>query len=300
MPSRSQRRTKAGVPFARLVAALEAMAPLELAESWDNVGLLVQPSRTSSIRRALLSIDLTEEVLDEAIEENVGFIVAYHPPIFAPLSRLAPSDPRERVLIRCIENRICVYSPHTALDAAPAGVNDWLVDAFGKGTRRAVLRASDPQKAGPDSRVCSPAGNDPEAGTSGQGRLLLLDRALTVSGVVRRVKEHLGLRTVRLALSRRNQSTPKLRHVGVCAGSGGAILEECFKQGVTLDLFLTGELRHHDILAANARGVSVLLTDHTHTERGFLPVLAARIGKVFGSALDVIVSRRDTEPLKVH
>ena len=80
----------------------------------------------------LLTNDLTIAVLDEAIQEKVDMVLSYHPPIFAPLKRLNQAQWKELIVLRCIENRIALYSPHTSYDALPGGVNDWLIEPFSK------------------------------------------------------------------------------------------------------------------------------------------------------------------------
>lgn len=118
-----------------VVELLERIAPLDLAEDWDNVGLLVEPSRASQrdISRLFLCIDLSESVLAEALAVGADFLLAYHPPIFRGLKRLRASAPEESVLVRALEAGIAVYSPHTALDATTDGVNDWLARGVGSG-----------------------------------------------------------------------------------------------------------------------------------------------------------------------
>jgi dinuclear metal center YbgI/SA1388 family protein len=115
----------------QLVAAMQRIAPLEYAESWDNVGLLVEPVRPRRIERVLLTIDLTEPVMDEAVSEHSSAIIAYHPPIFQPLKRLTTGVARQRTIGRALEHRIAIYSPHTALDAVPGGLCDWLCEGLG-------------------------------------------------------------------------------------------------------------------------------------------------------------------------
>ncbi|MET0790033.1 MAG: Nif3-like dinuclear metal center hexameric protein, partial [Polyangiaceae bacterium] len=121
--------------LAEVLALLEQLAPLDLAEDWDNVGLLLEPSGAGQrpIARAFLCIDLSEAVLDEALTEGADFLLAYHPPLFRGLKRLRASVAEERVLLRALEAGLAIYSPHTALDAAQGGVNDWLASAFGPG-----------------------------------------------------------------------------------------------------------------------------------------------------------------------
>ena len=115
----------------RLVKKLDLLFKIPLAEPWDNVGLLIQPSNSTSISRISLTIDLTEPVLDEVISSGANFIISYHPPIFHPLKRITQRTWKERIVIRCLEHKIAVYSPHTALDAVSGGVNDWLLSPFG-------------------------------------------------------------------------------------------------------------------------------------------------------------------------
>jgi putative NIF3 family GTP cyclohydrolase 1 type 2 len=75
--------------------------------------------------------DLTEPVLNEAIKLGVNLIVSYHPAIFYPLKRLTQSEWKERSVIKLIENRIALYSPHTTWDCVDGGMNDWLINVFG-------------------------------------------------------------------------------------------------------------------------------------------------------------------------
>jgi putative NIF3 family GTP cyclohydrolase 1 type 2 len=102
---------------------MESIAPLQYAAEWDNVGLLVG-RRDASISKVLLCIDLTSAVLQEATESGVQAIVAYHPTIFTPRTRMSDEDRGGDLLLSLIEAGIAVYSPHTALDAAAGGMTD--------------------------------------------------------------------------------------------------------------------------------------------------------------------------------
>jgi dinuclear metal center YbgI/SA1388 family protein len=115
----------------QVVKRLEEYAPLNIACDWDNVGLLVEPSGELRIERVLVTNDLTEPVLNEAIEKRIQMIISYHPFIFNPLKRLTQADWKQRLILRCIEKRIAVYSPHTTWDSIDGGINDWILKAFG-------------------------------------------------------------------------------------------------------------------------------------------------------------------------
>ncbi len=126
-----------GIPLKAVLSQFKEYAPLYLADqSWDNVGLLVEPNNDNpTIKTIFFTNDLTEPVLDEAIERQAELIVSYHPPIFSPLKRLTQNNWKERIILKCIKHGIAVYSPHTSWDAVDNGVNQWLTSAFGTGTK---------------------------------------------------------------------------------------------------------------------------------------------------------------------
>ncbi|MEM1446591.1 MAG: Nif3-like dinuclear metal center hexameric protein [Planctomycetota bacterium] len=124
--------------------ALDAIAPQHLAEDWDQVGLQVG-DYDAKATKALVCIDYTPAVLDEALDKGCDFVVAYHPPMFKPLERLISgsvypknSTPhvfapwKQDLMFRTLREGLAVYSPHTALDSVRGGVNDWLCDGLGE------------------------------------------------------------------------------------------------------------------------------------------------------------------------
>src|SRR5512133_2170114 len=102
-----------------LTRIMDGIAPLRLAESWDNVGLITGDSE-QDIKRCLLTIDCTRGVLDEAA--GCGLIIAYHPPMFEAVKRISADS----IVYEAIRRGIALYSPHTALDVADGGTNDVL------------------------------------------------------------------------------------------------------------------------------------------------------------------------------
>ena len=114
-----------------IVEAMEHLAPTRLAQNWDNVGLLAgDPNAPAG--SVMLCIDLTGPVLAEAIDAGCGTVVAYHPPIFKPLGRLvADSGGPDGLVWQAVRAGLAIYSPHTALDAAPGGTNDVIAQACG-------------------------------------------------------------------------------------------------------------------------------------------------------------------------
>jgi len=128
------------VKLAALVSALESIAPTRMAESWDNVGLLVgDPGQ--EVHRALLTIDYTGDVAGEAERLGCEMVIAYHPPIFEAMKRVTAGS----LIFDAIRRGVAVYSPHTALDVADGGTNDMLADAVGIGADRQALRLIQPK-----------------------------------------------------------------------------------------------------------------------------------------------------------
>ncbi|HEX2734386.1 MAG TPA: Nif3-like dinuclear metal center hexameric protein [Polyangiaceae bacterium] len=261
------------------VAALERVAPLALAEDWDNVGLLLAPSGPRSICRALFTIDLDLEVAREAVELSADIVVAYHPPIFSGCKRIVPSDVTGRTVLELLENKIAVYSPHTALDAIDGGVNDWLVAAFDSADSVAIAAKGELVGQPGHPRI-------------GQGRRLSLATPLDFDSAVQRVKAHLGLPFVRIASP--FELDHPIRTVAACPGAGGSVITQ-----VRADLYLTGEMRHHDLLRARAMGSHVILTEHSNSERGYLRVFTRRLGEQLSEEVELLISTRDHDPLRV-
>lgn len=340
-----------------VLQVLEQLAPLSLAESWDNVGLLVEPSKSRPIKTILLTNDLTDAVMDEAEAASCDLIISYHPPLFRPIKRLIQKDWKQRLAVRAVEAGIAVFSPHTSWDSVKGGVNDWLVGGLGSGrvsvlsqalggathshklefmvrsaeelsTVMVELKACDGGTLQPSasrledggvlvSVTCSDSALTPTVQTllkhnaasqsltimklekpplpgHGQGRISVLDQPVTVADAILKMKSHLGLSHLRLALGWGKTLESSVSSVAVCAGSGASVLG-----GVKADLYITGEMSHHEVLDAAAKGTSVILSDHSNSERGFLSIFRERLAVRLPAVVTVVVSKADRDPLEV-
>jgi dinuclear metal center YbgI/SA1388 family protein len=251
-----------------LLSLLDAAAPLRWAEPWDNVGLLTgEPD--AEITRVLLTIDLTHAVAAEAIGAGCELVIAYHPVLFEGVKRVR----HDSVLYRAIRAGVAVYSPHTALDVAPGGTNDVLADAVGLTDRRPL-------------RLTAPADGQ------GIGRVGTLPPNQTRGAVVAQVKRALGLGALLVAGPLEGEA----KRAAVCAGAGRGLLADALAAGV--DVYLTGELPHHDALRAAAAGVTVVCALHSNSERATLSRVKARL-EAEAPGLDVRVSESDRDPFVV-
>ena len=260
------------------IAALEKLAPLDFAGDWDNVGVLIAPTDGNErVTGVCLTIDLRESVLDEALTAGANLIVTYHPVLFGGTKQLRRDRYADRVLLRAIQNNVTIYSPHTALDAVSGGVNDWLLACVGDVK---------------DAHVIEPAAKDP---AQGMGRVGTLRAATALSSIIERLKQTLNVPHLRIAPAHNLPvESLTITRVAVCPGAGGSVVAHARGH----DLVVTGEMRHHDVLSLQSRGITTILTEHTNCERGYLPILAAQLQAVCTN-VTVQVSQNDKDPLSV-
>jgi dinuclear metal center YbgI/SA1388 family protein len=248
---------------------MESIAPLRFAADWDNVGLIVGDV-ASPLRRVLLAIDCTPEVLEEARRERVEAIVSYHPPVFAAQKKFVAGS----VAYEAVRDGLAIHSPHTALDVAEGGTNDVLADALTM-TDRSPLRLLVGQEGKP----------------RGMGRVGPV-ATTTVLAIVDSVKRALGVAHLLVA----GPVGRDVSRAAVCAGSGGEFVPDAIASGA--ELFLTGELRHHDALRATAAGLTVVCALHSASERAALVALERNLAaRLPGVA--VLRSTSDREPFVV-
>ena len=250
-----------------LVDAMECLAPTRFAEAWDNVGLLVGDER-DSLSAVLLAIDLGNEQLMEAKRMGCEAIVAYHPPIFKDVRRLLPGMPA----YEAVRNGVAVYSPHTALDVARGGTNDSLAED--------VLGLSNLD----DLRVAD--------GRPGMGRIGILDPPTEREKLIDRVKARLDMEKLLVAGPRDGL----VRVAAVCSGACGDAVECALERRA--ELYLTGEMRHHDALRASRAGMTVICTLHSNSERHVLWRVQSHLRRVLPS-LEVCISSTDRDPFAV-
>ncbi|CAE7052077.1 unnamed protein product [Rhizoctonia solani] len=230
----------------------------------------------------MLTIDLTPAVVEEALSSNTGVIVSYHPPIFSGLKSLTLSNPLQRSLLRCAAEGISIFSPHTALDSVRGGVNDTLAASLGDMTESKLI-------------------GEEKEDNAGAGRIVTLSEPVNLEILCERVKAYCGLKHLQLGVPTDSQPGNLIRTIAICAGSGGSLLK-----GVSADAYLTGEMSHHEILAAVAQGTSVILCGHSNTERPYLPTLQKKLQQALnedeelvGENYEVVISRFDADPLKI-
>lgn len=221
---------------------MEQLAPSNLAASWDNVGTLVDCG--TDVTGILVTLDITEEVIEEAVQKNCQLIVSHHPVIFKKLAAIRPSD----LVFQMVQKGISAICMHTNLDAAEGGVNDILCELFG--IHQAV-----------------PFGED------NVGRVGSLEQPATVQQMAVLSKSVLN------AHIKMVDAGNEIRKVAVVGGSGGSMWQDARSAGA--DLFITGEASHHNAIDAKSMGMSLIVAGHHATEFPLVQVLARKLSEHF-------------------
>lgn len=258
--------------LSQITSILETYAPLDLAEDWDNVGLLVGDTDWS-VERVMTCLTITPATVQEAVEGRANLIVAHHPLPFRPLSAITSTTTPGRLLLELISNRMAVYSPHTAFDSAQAGINQHL--AIGLGLREIVP-------------FVPASATETEVGA---GRWGIAGEPLTLGELAERSKTFLKSRRIQIV----GDQDQEVSRIGIACGSGGTFLEKGVAKGC--DALVTGEANYHTCLEAEAQGVGLVLAGHFASERFALLTLADYLSDQIND-IEVWASREERDPVR--
>lgn len=247
---------------ADIISFMEGLAPNELAESWDNTGLLVGNSE-GNINKILLCLDVTMASIDEAIAQKADLIITHHPVIFNELKRLNEQDLKGKQLYKLIRNGLSVYSAHTNLDYADPGVNSCLADAVG--IRNAVMMGKGPGKCG------------------------MLEKKMSLDEFIGHVKGSLKTPFLRVV----GHAPSEIRKAAVFSGSFDDDLKSVIESGA--EALVTGDLKYHTALDACEAGLCILDAGHFSTEKVVLPYLARRLGEQYPD-VEILLCQDENDP----
>jgi len=252
---------------------MEDLAPLKLAEPWDNVGLLL--GRTDqNVRRVMTCLTLTMPVAEEARQLNTQLIITHHPVLFRGTKKLTDKTSEGRLLLLLAEAKIAVYSPHTAFDSAGTGINQELASSLGLDDIQPLKKANDDIPGG-------------------QGRIGQLSLPCDFETFLARTCHAVQARYLEFAC---NAARP-IQKVAVACGSAGEFLDDAIAMGC--DTFVTGETRFHTVLECQAKAINLILLGHFCSERPAVENLAARMAPHFPT-VECLVSQNDKNPLSLY
>lgn len=248
---------------------LQEKAPFELQESFDNAGFLIG-RKEAEVSKILVSLDITEQVVQEAAEQGAQLIVAHHPVIFGGAMSVTDQTVTGRILLSLVENRISAICAHTNLDAVEGGVNDALALRLG----------------------LTDIGQLKQTGVDGQGRPYGIGRVGHVTeqplyDFAMGVKRLLGANGIRLV-----DGGKPVHRVAVGGGACADMIGDALAQGC--DTFVTSDVKYHQFLEARAMGLNLLDAGHFPTENVVCPVLQRWLTKCFPH-ISVTISKKHAE-----
>ena len=236
-----------------IVECLNQEAPFSLAETWDNVGLLIG-NPEQEVTAVLAGLDPTNRLVDEAIAQGANTIVTHHPVIFKPLQQINTAEPGGRLLQKTLANRIAIIACHTNFDSAREGVSDSLALQLG-------LRHLVPLVA---------SAKDHEAGT-GLGRIGRYPSPLAASEFVARLLSTLKLPGVQMA----GPLPGQIVTVALCGGSGSDLAPLALQRGA--DIYLSAEIKHSTAIWAVENNFCIIDGTHYATEKPAVALLVEKL-----------------------
>lgn len=228
---------------------IDSFAPFHTAMSFDNVGLLVG-DRQHPVTSVIVSMDITPEVIREATEQMAELIISHHPVIFQPLKRLSPID----VPYLLVQNGLCAIAAHTNYDLACGGVNACLAQR---------LHLSEPVML-------------EEYENSGLAASLIgqLESPMEPKAFALYVKKQLQCGGVKFTQGKKN-----VKKVAVACGAGSSSVFAAATAGA--DAFVSGDSKHHELLAADSMGITMVDAGHFATEDIAIAPLCSRLSLAF-------------------
>jgi len=230
--------------FSQMGKKLDEAFPRLYAESWDNVGWMVRPSN-DDVHGMLFTVDVTNEVIAHALERDCNLILSHHPLLFESLEQVRNDRPVDRCVMKAVRNNIGIYAAHTNADSMPGGLNDRFADKLGL-------------------TETTPIDPSVEEENGGLGRIGTVAKPLTVQEIGHRIRKRFEVNFLR-AVGPRDRT---VETIGICTGSGGDLIDSTLANQV--DLYISADLGHHDVLEARGLDLPLINLDHYEMEAIFL------------------------------
>ncbi len=232
-------KSKKSVKIKQVLSALEQFAPLPLQESWDNAGLQIGLTE-AEVSGALLCLDVTEKIIDEAVAKGCNLVVSHHPLLFRGLKQVSDANDVQRTVRKAIKHDICVISMHTNMDNAKGGVNFKIAERLG------ATPISPNNPIGPTEKIPMVLAELPEP--------------MEAFAFISLVKERFG---VKCAHCNELLQRP-VKTVAICGGAGDFMLDDAIAQGA--DAFITGEMHYH-VFFGHEQEIQICVIGHYESEQ---------------------------------
>lgn len=252
-----------------LITTFEEYYPKHLAYDWDNVGLQIG-SRNLEVSKVMITLDVTQDVVLEAIERNANVIIAHHPLIFRGIKNINTDEALGRIIELLIKHKISLYIAHTNFDISNFGLNKFLADELELQNQEIL---------------------DYTTEFEGLGRVGDLLVKTPIKEFIYSIKELFDLESVKLV-----GNTKEVQKIAICGGSGSDLIHAAKQKKA--DIYISGDITYHHALDARAMGLTVLDVGH-HIESFTMTSLQLFLNeKVTG--VEFVVSKTNTNPYKQY
>lgn len=253
-----------------IISVIEEIAPVNLKEDFDNVGLMVG-DREKNITKVLLALDCTEEVINEAKEIGAELILTHHPLLFRKPSTITTDTLLGRKIISLIKNDINLYSAHTNWDSVKGGLNDTLVEILGFNEGLIMEKSKVDSKAG-------------------IGRVVNLNKKMTVLEIINLIKKSLGVKSLRYS----GDLDKIIKRVAIINGSGQDFFYDAKKLGA--DLIITGDTTYHFVSDYKEMGLNILDIGHFNSEWPVLIKVSEKVKEKLIGKVEFVISKKSKDP----
>lgn len=219
---------------------IEKFAPLELAEDWDNSGL-ISGNPEKAVKKVYITLDMFKFNIDEAVREGADMIISHHPILFRGVKKIDYSSQQGYILKKLIEKDIALYAAHTSMDSAKGGINDHLAKKLGIYDTEVIAKS-------------------PKYDGCGLGRIGNLKSETTLKEYAKTVKKVLNTPFVRIS---GNEDTV-IKRVGVGGGACDDLIGDAISGGA--DVFVTADMKYHICADSVDSGITIIDAGHFPTE----------------------------------
>lgn len=231
-----------------LIEIFEKNYPMSLNEEWDNSGVQIG-NINNQIKNIMVTLEITEEAIDKAIEEDVNFIICHHPIIFPTIQNVVTTNFKGNKLIKAIQNDITIYASHSPSDKA--GFNEYIFNKIGFQSQGKI-----------------------DCHEEGIGFGDYCEHNIKLRPLLEQLKENLNLEHVIVWGDKTEFSK-----IGLVTGSGMSFLDQVIELGI--DLFITGDITHHSAMDAIEQGLTLIDISHEGSEKLFTYFVEKVLDDVF-------------------
>lgn len=258
----------------RVKKALEEIAPLALQEPWDNSGLQLMWEERD-IKRVLVALEITEDVVSEAIYGDIDLIITHHPLIFGGLKSIDCKTVTGRYIAKLAQKQIAVYSVHTPFDKADGGNNDFIAGMLALKDVKPFTKGDMPEPI---------------------GRVGRLPWEMKLEQLVEHLARLMKLEPGQIRFAGKPETA--VEFVGICTGAGADLMGIAQESGC--DVLITGDLKYHQAQEAAESNFAVIDAGHYGTERYFTENFAEKLYNETQGQIEIFQSEVNANPFSIY